>query len=165
MTLTETRPAWVVNNQAEGTHPGILEVDGIPYQFTIVNASIATGLPYAAAYNPEKGIPLIITDNVPLEFRPFIMTHEVREQTAFPDLPEDKRCTVALVRELQDVRAQEPTMFDDYLENRRDFFEALVVYYENPQQAAAVTESFLRGLKGARDVIQNPAILEMISIK
>lgn len=155
MTVTEQspvdpRPKWLIGLQAEGTEPGTLDVDGAQYMFTIVRPGLAEGLPYAVGFPEDTA--LMISEDVPVEDRPFIMGHEVREKKnkRILGLPEEQRCQASLEAEIADVRARAPERAQAYIAGRRDFFDALVTFYQKPEQAAAVTPQFLQGIQASR---------------
>lgn len=146
----DARPDWLRNVQAEGTQPGVLDVDGRPYQFTLVKTGLAP-LPYAVGFRDESA--LFISVDVPEERRPFIMTHEVREKTRFTELPEAERCKAALEAELEDAKVALGDGFKQYATDRRDFFNALVELYEQPEQQQAVTQEFRNAIQTSRDYL------------
>lgn len=151
----DVRPDWLKNVQAEGTQPGELLVDGKPYQFTLVNPGLAP-LPYAVGFPVESA--LFISIDVPEERRPLIMTHEVREKTRFMDLPEEERCKASLEAELEDARNALGDGFNQYAADRRDFFNALVALYEQPEQQQAVTPDFRKAIQASRDYLSGLSV-------
>lgn len=146
----DTRPGWLKNVQAEGTQPGVLDVDGKPYQFTLVRPGLAP-LPYAVGFPDESA--LFISVDVPKERRPFIMSHEVREKTRFSDLPEEERCKASLSAELEDAKSSLGDGYSQYLSDRTAFFNALVSLYKQPEQQKAVTQEFRNAIQASRDYI------------
>ncbi len=147
---TDARPKWLKNVQAEGTQPDVLDVDGKPYQFTLVRSGLAP-LPYAVGFPDESA--LFISVDVPEERRPLIMTHEVREKTRFVELPEDQRCKASMEAELEDAKRILGEGYAQYATDRRDFFNALVALYEQPEQQQAVTQEFRNAIRASRDYL------------
>lgn len=146
----DVRPDWLKNIQAEDTQLGELIVDGKPYQFTLVRPGIAP-LPYAVAFPDESA--LFISIDVAEERRPLIMAHEVREKTKFAELPEEERCKASLEAELEDAGKTLGDGFNQYVADRRDFFNALVALYEQPEQQQAVTQEFRNAIQASRDYL------------
>jgi hypothetical protein len=149
----DARPAWLIKVQAPGSAQGNLDVDGTPYTYTIVRAGLAPGLPYSVGFPTEAA--LMVSEDTPEEYRPFVLSHEIREKTRFAALPEEDRCRAALEAELEDVRVQAPDIYSTYLADRKAFFDALVSLYEQPEQAAAVTPEFIQGIQASRDFLNN----------
>lgn len=146
----DIRPDWLKNVQAEGTQPGQLVVDGKPYQYTLVKPGLAP-LPYAVGFPDDSA--LFISVDVPAERRPLIMGHEVREKTRFTKLPEEQRCKASLKAELEDARNTLGEGFIRYASERKDFFDALVSLYEQPEQQNAVTQEFRNAIQASRDYL------------
>lgn len=151
--LVDPRPDWLISAQAENTQPQILEIDGQEYVYTIVKAGLAPGLPYTVGFPQENA--LMISVNTAELDRPHIMAHEVREKTLFADIPEEERCVASLLTELDDVHQQQPENYRKYIQERRNFFDALVDFYEqNPEQSAAKTTEFLQGIRYSRNLLR-----------
>lgn len=146
----DSRPEWLKNVQAENTQPGMIDVDGIQHQYTLVRTGLAP-LPYAVGFPIESA--LFISVDVPEERRPLIMSHEVREKTRFSDLPEEERCKASLEAELEDAKNALGDRFNQYVADRRDFFNALVTLYEQPEQQQAVTQEFRNAIQASRDYL------------
>lgn len=147
----DPRPDWLQGIQAEGTQPGVIEVDGKQYIFTIISKeTIPPEIPYAAGFPDDTA--LMISENVPEEDREFILAHEIREKKneEIAGLAEERRCQAALQREIAEVRTKAPERLTAYVDRRRNLFDALVKYYEKPEQAAAVTPKFIEGLHASR---------------
>jgi|GEM_PF-4665462 len=153
----DSRPDWLKKVQAEGTQPGILEVDGKQYLYTIVRAGLAPGLPYAVGFPADTA--LMISEDVPEADRPFILAHEVREKKneGILGLPEEQRCQAALEVEIAEVQARVPERADAYIGGRRAFFDSLVTFYQQPQQAEAVSLQFRQGIQASRDYLHRIA--------
>ncbi len=146
----DARPQWLRNVQAEGTKPGGFVVDGKPYTFTLVRPGLAP-LPYTVGF-PDVSA-LFISVDVPEERRPLIMAHEIREKTKFADLPEEERCKASLKNELEDAKNVLGDGFSQYVTDRRDFFNALVSLYGQPEQQEAVTPEFRQAIQASRDYL------------
>jgi hypothetical protein len=149
----DPRPRWLVTAQAPGTDLGEINVDGHTYTYTVIKAGLAGDLPYGVGFSSETT--LMISEDAPERYRPFVLAHEVREKTRFADLPEEERCRAALELELADVRANPNLNYAEYLIDRTAFFDALVVLYEQTTQANAVTPDFIAGIQGSRDYLHN----------
>jgi hypothetical protein len=144
-TPLDPRPDWLIGIQAPNTRVEQLSVDGKIFPYTIVRTGLAESLPYAVGFPDERA--LMISEDTPIGDRRFILTHEVREKTSLAHLPAEERCPAALIAELEDVYDSNPESYDDYVLRRRDFFDALVKFYEQPKQAASVGPHFVRGIQ------------------
>jgi hypothetical protein len=148
----DPRPGWLVEWQAEGTDLSQVEVDKIPYDYTIVRAGIPHELPFAVGY-PEKTA-LFISENVPEAHIPFLLTHEVREKEKYGQLPEEDRCPAALRDEISDILKHTPDLYKEYMQQREAFFEALVRYYNSPEHEREATSAFKFGIAGSLDILK-----------
>jgi hypothetical protein len=151
----DNRPSWLINIQAVDTHPMPVTIDGVAYQYTIVKKGLVQELPYAVGF-PSDDI-LMISEDVPIEERVFILTHEVREKKKFDDLPQEQRCKAALQQELDDVKMEHPERYQEYVLRRKDFFDSLVNFYQQAVQAQAVTPELRTGIQSSRDYLHEIA--------
>lgn len=141
----DARPEWLKNIQAEGASIQTLVVDGSEHFYTITRSGLAEGLPYTVGFPDSTS--LMISENVKPEWRPFILSHEVREKTRLTDLPEEERCIASLKEELADAESELGPEFFEYVSDRRNFFEAIVNFYNNnPDQLKSVNADFINGL-------------------
>lgn len=147
----DPRPDWLVGVQAEGTQIQTIEVDGLQHFFTVVRAGLAPDLPYAVGFSSEEA--LLISEDVPVEERGFILAHEVREKNRFGNLPEEERCLSSLKVELEDANSQAPDTFGDYILRRKAFFDALIEFYKKPEQAVTKNPEFIVGINSSRDYL------------
>ena len=130
-----------------------IEVDGEEYHYTLVDMekvrAISGGLPYVVGHPTPDA--LFISDNVPAEFRPLILAHEIRHKTTFKDDPEEAQCKRAMEKELRDAnRKLAPTQYKEYLLQRGQFFDQLVAHYESKEHRDEVSDGFREGIKSAR---------------
>ncbi len=148
----DLRPKWLRGVQAEGTTQGTLTVGDKAYSYTLVRAGLEPRLPYTVGFPQNNALFVSVEAD---EFdRPHVMTHEIREQTDFFNLPEEERCQTSLKAELADVRAQASEVYSAYLNRRLKFFEALVNYYSDPVQAATKTPEFVKGLQASLEYLR-----------
>ena len=156
---TDSRPKWLKDIQAPGTFREDIPIDGISYPYTIIQKGLAPGLPYSVGFPFESA--LMVSEDTQEEYRPFVLAHEVREKTLFAGLPETQRCPSALIAELFDVRHEIPEQYAAYLADRKQFFEALVGLYSLPEQASAVSEGFILGIKASSEFLDGALQIEM----
>lgn len=149
----DDRPQWLINIQSPGTSPSQLEVDGKTYTYTTIKSGLEPELPFAVGYPTDTA--LMIAEDAPEAYVPFVLTHEVRENNRFKDLPKEVRCLAALEAELDDVKTQAPDLYEVYVKDRYAFFKALVRLYENPDQATAVTVEFILGIQKTKDYLED----------
>jgi hypothetical protein len=150
----DPRPEWLINAQAEGTQVEKIVVDGKEYPYTVIKEGLAVGLPYGIGGQPAENT-LMISEDAPKEYVPYILAHEIREYTALLDIPENERCRESLKAELEDVKTEKPDRYQAYVNQRADFFDALITLYELPEQKATKSEQFLQGIKSSRDYLHS----------
>lgn len=151
--MTDTRPDWLKDAQADGTDVQWLGVDGIPYDYTVVKAGLEPALPYTVSF--RNGI-LFISEDVPELYRHHILAHEVFEETILLSTLREERCLLSLMRELEEVQADPAIDFAEYLRDRSLFFDALVTYYEErPEQLAARGPGFLESIKKSQRFLRS----------
>ena len=148
----DTRPQWILDMQAPGTEPVSIIIDGQEYKYTIVDNQIEqNSMPYVVGFTADGF--LMISQKVPALEKTFILSHEVREQKNFLNLPQEQRCLAALQQELKDFQNEFPSEYDNYLQKRYEFFNALASYYQNQQRIGQVTPEFLKGIISSRDFL------------
>lgn len=148
MTRAE-RPMWVREFQSEGTKIHRIRIDGKRYSYTVVKEEVANikGLPYHTTYDP-----LIITENVPENFRRFVLAHEIRENNWSETLPQEERCRAALVAELEEVEKKLPKgQVIEYVQERIDYFEHIIPFHEG---AKSRDKKFIEGKKRSLDFLK-----------
>lgn len=152
----DTRPSWLKGAQAEEGRPGTITVDGVSYQYTLVRRGLSLDLPYVVGFKLADGSEnLFISEDVPEQYRPFIISHEIREERKFFNLPEEERCRVALEDELSSVKNSMPERYQEYLAQRMAFFDSLAALYEQPRQAKEKSPQFIQGIRASRDVLHS----------
>lgn len=156
----DRRLSYISGNQAEGTQLQHLDVDGKDFPYTIVQRGHRGNLPFGLGFPDEFS--LFITEEVSdvenetgLTIVPFVLAHEVRETTRFADLPEERRCPEALKLELEEVKEASPEKYNLYIVKRLEFFEPLIEYYDDPENAATKTPQFIRGIHASRNHLRN----------
>ena len=111
------KPEFILDN-------GWLEVVDKLYQYHIISRELEPGLKGFVGF-PE-GEFLFISEDVPREYRPYILTHEVLETTILKD--KTGRCAFATILELGDVP---PGMLREYVKYRLDFINRLLEFYND----------------------------------
>lgn len=112
-------PEWMTVTKVD---EGTIMVDGKEYVYHVLDRSLEPRLPGFLGFS--GGEHLFISEEVPEDFRPYMLTHEIREFTTLAGLP--GRCCVALTFELAEVP---PEIYVVYLSYRLQFFRNLVAYY------------------------------------
>jgi len=97
------------------------DVDGQIYKFWVLKKELAIELRNFVGF-PEGF--LFISEEVPTEFRKFMLRHEVRE--VVNRAGQEGRCLATLRQELDEVPLD---ICVDYIRFRRELFRSLVMYY------------------------------------
>lgn len=101
---------------------GEIEVAGNLYPYRVINKDLAPKLPFFVGLT--QGF-LFISEEVPPKFRQYPLEHEVYCNLIFKG--QNGRCLRALKQELAKVPAE---IREQYIKMRREFFKALVRYYQ-----------------------------------
>lgn len=144
--LEDSRPEWLIANQAEHMPVGMISVNGRAIPYTVIKHGVVQPeLPYAVGFDrPDE---LFISEDVPPEDRAPILRHAVREKTTFSASPEEDRATNALVLEFQEVEGSRNRRdYEQYVQRRANYLTAKRKYYEDPNRAADVSPQFREGL-------------------
>ncbi len=128
---------------------GELVVEGKTYTYHVLAAGLEPNLPGFIGF--PRGEFLFVSEEVPAEFLPHVLGHEVREFTLYVNLP--GRCRICLELELEGVPAD---MKQRYLAYRLEFFRRLVQRYY-----AGIAGASLDELK--REIGASLAYLEELS--
>ena len=107
---------------------GQVTVMGMIREYLIISHDLYPSPKYFASCRPDREVPPFISDDVPPEFRPYVMTHEIYEGYHLRDQPH--RCLRALEFELGSVPA---TRIRPYLRFRLTMFEALLAFMKDPE--------------------------------
>ena len=130
------KPKFILDN-------GWLEVGEKLYQYHIISRKFELGLKGFVGY-PE-GEFLFISEDVPREYHPYILTHEVLETTILKG--KAGRCAFATILELGDVP---PGMLREYIKYRLDFLNRLLEFYKDRDDLADLQIELLH----SRNILQ-----------
>lgn len=123
---------------------------GIVYTAHLLSAQLEPNLPNFVGF-PNQTF-LFASDEIPKEYLPFMLTHEIREFTKYKD--QTDRCLKSLLDELENI----PDDINiDYIAFRYEFFKRLVIFYEHK------SGSEIDDLK--REISTSLAHLEQLDIK
>ena len=96
------RPDWLTAVQV-GLNPVALPLKEKTYFYTLVKANLEKRLPYTVGSHIVDNS-LFISEDVPVDFRPFILRHEIFHDTTLRDTPPENACLEALKLELKEAR-------------------------------------------------------------
>ena len=105
---------------------GVLEFDDKTYTYFIVSRLLEPNLPGFVGF--PGGKTLFISEEVPEEFRPYMLWHEIQEQAESPS--QMGKCLITLVGELDRVPSE---MKQRYIDYRRRFFQNFAAYLQNSE--------------------------------
>lgn len=154
------RPDWLTAVQV-GPNPATLPIRGKTYFYTLVKANLEKRLPYTVGGHIADNS-LFISEDVPADFRPFILRHEIFHDTILRDMPPENACVEALKLELEEAREALRDRYPIYLYGKKEvdgfsgrieFFNALAELYQDPEQAKARGTAFVEGVKRACDYL------------
>ena len=111
-------PTWAVF-RIQGQ--GWVEVEGVNYQYHLLEKKQEPRFPNFVEWKDTEF--LFISEEVPAEYREFVLTHEVREQTVYRY--EKGPCVRALISELGEVPRD---MLPVYARWRLEFFEGFLAF-------------------------------------
>lgn len=105
---------------------GTIDIDGTTHNYYVLSRELEPLLPGFVGFTGNQF--LFISEDVPVEYRPYILAHEVREFTQRAG--QRGRCRATLEQELEEVPDD---IRVEYTRYRRDRFEDLVAYYADNQ--------------------------------
>lgn len=118
-------PRWAVHFVLDSA---VVDVDGIAYSYCVVSNTLFHVKNFLGF--PEAKF-LFISEDVPEEFREYMLRHEVREFTQRAG--QEDRCLATLKQELQEIPAE---IRQRYIEMRLKLFQDLVAHYATEQDEA-----------------------------
>lgn len=98
------------------------------YEYLVISHDLHPSPKFFASCRTDRVTPPFISDDVPAEFRPFVMTHEIYEGYIINGQPH--RCLRALEHELGCIPAKK---LRSYLRFRLQTFEALLAFVKDPE--------------------------------
>lgn len=101
---------------------GTISEDGVDYEFRVLDPKFSPSLPNFVGLPDKKT--LIISADVPVEYRPFFLVHEIICRVKLDG--KNGHCIQALKEELSRVP---PDIKAEYIAFRLRFFEELVKFY------------------------------------
>jgi hypothetical protein len=126
--MSRVRPKWLRKSEVG---KGKVKYNGKVYSYTITKPDMAntddgrTLKLHVGYFNLEH---LFISEAIPLEFRSYVLQHELRELIEFSG--QKGRCKSSLTSELSEIPL---TLLGKYLPFRLQFFQELIAYYaSNP---------------------------------
>lgn len=152
----QPRPDWLTAVQV-GTNSVALPIREKTYFYTLVKPGLEKRLPYTVGGHIVDNS-LFISVDVPEDFRPHILGHEISHDTILRDMPPGNACLEALKLELKEAKEILHGRFALYLYGKKEvdgfagrieFFNALVELYKDPDQAAARGPAFVEGVNRA----------------
>lgn len=122
----DKRPQWLKDNEVG---MGSVVYGESTYPCTVVKKELEPRLPGFVGFPEGKN--LFCSEEVPEDYREWILTHEIIEFTELKG--QEGRCVSALKQELEKVPDE---MKAEYIAYRKAFFERLVAYYESSDDKA-----------------------------
>ncbi len=150
------RPGWLTAVQV-GPNPLMLSLREKTYVYTLVRPKLEKRLPYTVGGHIADNS-LFISSDVPEDFRPFILGHEIYHDTTLAGVPPEEACVEAVKLELAEAKEALGDRFNLYLYGKQEsdgfagrveFFNALVQFYKDPKEAAARGPAFVEGINKA----------------